>query len=154
MGRTPRPRQGSRAARVSGHNEEAAGVSECSARQRLHSLHQINTGPPSPAYKPVASVPRVTWGNADTRFEELDALLADDSPFDYLCWQFVADEMYGDGGVDKRKAVLRRRVQRFFASSETLYPVIALMGIVRNKLFPERAQEFYGGRTPGAAATA
>jgi uncharacterized protein len=90
---------------------------------------------------------RVTWGNADTSFEELDALLADDSPFDYLYWQFVADEMYGDGGVEKRKAVLRRLVERFFASTETLYPVIPLMGIVRNKLLPGRAQELYGGRT-------
>jgi radical SAM protein with 4Fe4S-binding SPASM domain len=90
---------------------------------------------------------RVTWGNADTSFEELDALLAPDSPFDYLYWQFVADEMYGDGSVEKRKAVLRRLVERFFARTDALYPVIPLMGIVRNKLFPGRAQELYGGRT-------
>jgi uncharacterized protein len=90
---------------------------------------------------------RVTWGNADTRFEELDALLAPDSPFDYLYWQFVADEMYGEGGVDKRKAVLRQLVERFFARSDALYPVIPIMGIVRNKLLPGRAQELNGGRT-------
>jgi hypothetical protein len=35
---------------------------------------------------------RVTWGNPATSFDELDALVADDSPFDYLYWQFVADE--------------------------------------------------------------
>jgi radical SAM protein with 4Fe4S-binding SPASM domain len=90
---------------------------------------------------------RVTWGNADTSFEELDALLAEDSPFDYLYWQFVADAMYGQGGVEKRKAVLRRLVDRFFARTDALYPVIPLMGIVRNKLLPGRAQELYGGRT-------
>jgi uncharacterized protein len=90
---------------------------------------------------------RVTWGNADTSFEELDALLAADSPFDYLYWQFVADAMYGDGGVDKRKAVLARLVDRFFARTDALYPVIPLMGIVRNKLLPGRAQELYAGRT-------
>ena len=90
---------------------------------------------------------RVTWGNADTTFEELDALLAEDSPFDYLYWQFVADAMYGDGGVDKRKAVLKRLVDRFFARTDALYPVIPLMGIVRNKLMPGRAQELYAGRT-------
>jgi uncharacterized protein len=90
---------------------------------------------------------RVTWGNADTTFEELDALLAGDSPFDYLYWQFVADAMYGDGGVAKRKAVLTRLVERFFARTDALYPVIPLMGIVRNKLLPGRAQELYAGRT-------
>jgi len=90
---------------------------------------------------------RVTWGNADTTFEELDALLADDSPFDYLYWQFVADAMYGNGGVEKRKAVLRRLVDRFFARTDALYPVIPLMGIVRNKVLPGRAQELYGART-------
>ena len=37
---------------------------------------------------------RVTWGNPDTCFEELDQLVSDDTPFDYLYWQFVADEMY------------------------------------------------------------
>ena len=90
---------------------------------------------------------RVTWGNPDTSFEELDALLAADSPFDYLYWQFVADAMYGNGGVDKRKAVLRQLVARFFARTDALYPVIPLMGIVRNKLLPGRAQELYAGRT-------
>lgn len=90
---------------------------------------------------------RVTWANADTSFEELDALLAEDSPFDYLYWQFVASAMYDQGGVDKRKAVLRRLVERFFARTDALYPVIPLMGIVRNKVLPGRAQELYGGRT-------
>jgi len=96
---------------------------------------------------------RVTWGHDETTFEELDALLAEDSPFDYLYWQFVADEMYGERGMDKRKPVLRALVERFFSRTELLYPVIPLMGIVRNKLLPGRAQELYGGRTQCRASS-
>ena len=90
---------------------------------------------------------RVTWGNPATGFDELDALVADDSPFDYLYWQFVADEAYADDSLARRKAVLVQLVERFFARTDSLYPLIPLMGIVRNKLMPGRAQELYGGRT-------
>ena len=90
---------------------------------------------------------RVTWGNPATGFDELDALGADDSPFDYLYWQFVADEAYADDSLARRKAVLVQLVERFFARTDSLYPLIPLMGIVRNKLMPGRAQELYGGRT-------
>jgi uncharacterized protein len=90
---------------------------------------------------------RVTWGNPATTFEELDALVADDSPFDYLYWQFVADEMYGAIRSSGRKAVLVQLIERFFARTDRLYPLIPLMGIVRNKLLPNRAQELYAGRT-------
>ena len=90
---------------------------------------------------------RVTWGNPPTGFDELDALVADDSPFDYLYWQFVADEAYADDSLARRKAVLVQLVERFFARTDSLYPLIPLMGIVRNKLMPGRAQELYGGRT-------
>jgi radical SAM protein with 4Fe4S-binding SPASM domain len=34
-----------------------------------------------------------------------------------------------------------------------LYPLIPLMGMVRNKLFPNRAQELYAGRTQCRAST-
>lgn len=90
---------------------------------------------------------RVTWGNPATGFEELDALVAEDSPFDYLYWQFVADEMYADDSVARRKVVLQQLIARFFERTDRLYPLIPLMGIVRNKLLPGRAQELYGGRT-------
>ncbi len=90
---------------------------------------------------------RVTWGNPATTFEELDALLADDSPFDYLYWQFVADEMYADDSVARREQVLVRLIERFFSRTDRLVPLIPLMGIVRNKLLPGRAQELYAGRT-------
>ncbi|WP_199154540.1 radical SAM protein [Chromobacterium sp. ASV23] len=96
---------------------------------------------------------RVTWGNADTTFEELDQLLAADSPFDYLYWQFVADAMYGGDAIAKRKAVLVRLIERFFACTERIYPLIPLMGIVRNKLFPALAQERYAGRTQCRVST-
>ncbi|POZ62198.1 radical SAM/SPASM domain-containing protein [Chromobacterium alticapitis] len=96
---------------------------------------------------------RVTWGNADTTFEELDQLLAEDSPFDYLYWQFVADEMYEGDSVVKRQAVLRRLIERFFSQPDRLYPLIPLMGIARNKLFPDRAQELYAGRTQCRVST-
>jgi uncharacterized protein len=96
---------------------------------------------------------RVTWGNPDTSFEELDQLVDDDSPFDYLYWQFVADEMYAGDSVGKRRAVLVQLIDKFFSRTDRLYPVIPLMGMVRNKLFPSRAQELCGGRTQCRVST-
>jgi len=96
---------------------------------------------------------RVTWGNPATTFEELDALVADDTPFDYLYWQFVADAQYGGDAVARRQDVLRRLVDRFFSRTDTLYPLIPIMGIVRNKLLPGRAQELYAGRSQCRASS-
>jgi radical SAM protein with 4Fe4S-binding SPASM domain len=96
---------------------------------------------------------RVTWGNPDTTFEELDELASSLEAIDYLYWQFVADEMYGGDSLDKRKAVLTRLIDRFFATTDTLYPLIPLMGMVRNKLLPNRAQELYGGLTQCRVST-
>ncbi len=96
---------------------------------------------------------RVTWGNPATTFEELDGLVAEDSPFDYLYWQFVADQMYADDSIERRKAVLAQLIERFFARTDRLYPLIPLMGIVRNKLLPGRAQELYAGRTQCRASS-
>lgn len=90
---------------------------------------------------------RVTWSNPDTSFEEIDALAAEDSPFDWVYWQFVADYQYDEDSLEKRRAVLRQLVARFFERSDRLYPLIPLMGIVRNKLMPGRARELYAGRT-------
>ena len=96
---------------------------------------------------------RVTWGNPDTTFEEIDELVSAVDAFDYVYWQFVADEMYASDSVDKRKRVLERLVERFFASDEELYPLIPLMGIVRNKVMPTRAQELYAGLTQCRVST-
>jgi uncharacterized protein len=96
---------------------------------------------------------RVTWGNPATSFEELDQLVGEDSPFDYLYWQFVADEMYAGDSVARREAVLVQLIDRFFSSTQVLYPLIPLMGIVRNKLFPGRAQERFAGLTQCRVST-
>jgi len=96
---------------------------------------------------------RVTWGNPDTGFEELDELATAVEAIDYLYWQFVADEMYAGDSVDRRKEVLVRLIAKFFASSETLYPLVPLMGIVRNKVLPTRGQELYAGRTQCRVST-
>lgn len=93
---------------------------------------------------------RVTWGNADTTFEELDDLA---DAFDYLYWQFVADEMYFGDSVEKRKAVLVRLIDRFFERDDKLYPLVPLMGIVRNKLLPTRGRELYAGLTQCRVST-
>ena len=96
---------------------------------------------------------RVTWGNPDTCFEELDQLVSGESPFDYLYWQFVADEQYAGDSLAKRQAVLVQLIDEFFSRYDALYPLIPLMGMVRNKLFPARAQELYAGRTQCRAST-
>jgi radical SAM protein with 4Fe4S-binding SPASM domain len=96
---------------------------------------------------------RVTWGNPGTSFEELDELVSGDTPFDYLYWQFVADEMYEGDSLARRRAVLVRLVDKFFSRCDTLYPVIPLMGILRNKLFPVPAQERFGGHTQCRVST-
>jgi len=93
---------------------------------------------------------RVTWGHPETTFEELDDLTSD---FDYIYWQFVADDMYGADSVDKRKRVLTQLINRFFERDDILYPLIPLMGIVRNKVLPTRATELYAGQTQCRVST-
>ena len=96
---------------------------------------------------------RVTWGNPDTTFAELDQLVGEDTPFDYLYWQFVADQQYAGDSLAKRQAVLVQLIDKFFSRSDVLYPLIPIMGMVRNKLFPNRAQELYGGRSQCRASS-
>jgi uncharacterized protein len=94
---------------------------------------------------------RVTWGSEDTSFEELDELL---SSFDYVYWQFVqSDSAYSEQAVAKKRRVLTQLVERFFASGDTLYPFIPLMGVVRNKVLPSRARELYSGHSQCRAST-
>jgi sulfatase maturation enzyme AslB (radical SAM superfamily) len=96
---------------------------------------------------------RVTWGNPDTAFEELDELATAHEAIDYVYWQFVADEMYAGDSVEKRKAVLVKLIDKFFAAEGALYPLVPLMGIVRNKVLPTRAQELYAGLTQCRVST-
>jgi len=87
---------------------------------------------------------RVTWWSADTTFEELDALLAD---FDHLYFQFAQDRgAYGPGMVERKREVLSRLIDRFF-EGDKLYPVVPVMGIVRNKVVPNRINELSAGLT-------
>jgi len=93
---------------------------------------------------------RVTWGNPQTSFEELDGLA---ETFDYLYWQFVADEMYAGDSVERRQAVLVQLIDKFFSRTDVLYPLVPLMGIVRNKLLPNRAVELCAGQTQCRVST-
>ncbi|MBU1426992.1 MAG: radical SAM protein [Gammaproteobacteria bacterium] len=93
---------------------------------------------------------RVTWGHPDTSFEELDDLA---ESFDYLYWQFVADEQYFENSLGKRKAVLTQLIDKFFRRTDKLYPLIPIMGIVRNKVMPSRTRELYAGQTQCRVST-
>lgn len=93
---------------------------------------------------------RVTWSTGNITFEELDALTAQ---FDYVYFQFVAGEAYTPAAMEQRKRVLERIVARFFEESERVYPIIPIMGIVRNKVLPRRALELYGGKSQCRVST-
>ncbi|MEW5943766.1 MAG: radical SAM protein [Pseudomonadota bacterium] len=93
---------------------------------------------------------RVTWSDENTSFEELDELA---ETFDYVYFQFVAGEgSYTPAAVEKKKEVISRLVDKFFAD-DALYPVIPIMGAVRNKVLPSRAQELYAGLTQCRVST-
>ncbi|MFH1603820.1 MAG: radical SAM protein [Pseudomonadota bacterium] len=93
---------------------------------------------------------RVTWSSAETSFEELDQLTHD---FDYVYFQFVAQVgAYAPQALEKKREVIAQLVRRFF-SGDTLYPFIPVMGTVRNKVLPSRAQEVYGEHTQCRAST-
>lgn len=96
---------------------------------------------------------RVTWGNPDTSFDELDDLASAREGIDYLYWQFVAGEMYDGDSMAKRRVVLARLIERFFAAGDRLYPLVPVMGMVRNKLLPNRGVELYGGLTQCRVST-
>jgi len=93
---------------------------------------------------------RVTWSSEETSFEELDELA---NTFDYVYFQFVAGEgTYNPAAIEKKKAVITQLVDKFFSSDE-LYPIIPIMGIVRNKVLPTRATELYHGKTQCRVST-
>jgi uncharacterized protein len=93
---------------------------------------------------------RVTWSNDDISFDEIDELTR---TFDYVYFQFVAGEAYTPAGMERRRAVLKQLIERFFASTDTLYPLVPLMGMVRNKVLPTRATELYAGKTQCRVST-
>lgn len=93
---------------------------------------------------------RVTWWSGETTFEELEELAR---VFDYVYFQFAQDEgAYGAEPVARKKAVLARLVERFFAGDE-LFPIVPIMGTVRNKVVPSRVNELSGGMTQCRVST-
>ena len=93
---------------------------------------------------------RVTWSSADTSFEELDQLT---QYFDYVYFQFVSQEgAYTEEALAKKREVIAKLVARFFAG-DALYPFIPIMGTVRNKVLPSRAEELYAGMTQCRVST-
>lgn len=90
-------------------------------------------------------IARVTWGNPRTTFEELDELISGNHGIDYVYWQFATGDLYQGDSVALRKVQLRKLIERFFARTDSIYPFIPLMGITRNKLFPEKATEAFAG---------
>lgn len=93
---------------------------------------------------------RVTWSSEETSFEELDELA---NTFDYVYFQFVAGEgTYTAAAMEKKKTVITQLVDKFF-SSDDLYPMIPIMGIVRNKVLPSRSIELYHGKTQCRVST-
>lgn len=94
---------------------------------------------------------RVTWSHPEICFEELDHLT---EVFDYLYFQFVADRgAYPPDAMARRKAILAQMIAKFFRHHDRLYPIIPIMGMVRNKVMPSKAQELYQGKTQCRAST-
>ncbi len=93
---------------------------------------------------------RVTWWSGDTSFEDLDALA---QRFDYVYFQFAQDEgAHAPQSVGGKKQVLAGLVERFFAG-DALYPVVPIMGTVRNKVLPWKINELSAGLTQCRVST-
>ncbi len=93
---------------------------------------------------------RMTWWSGETSFEEIDSLTG---AFDYVYFQFAQDEGANTpASVAAKKAVLERLVDKFF-SCGMLYPIVPLMGTVRNKIAPWRLNEISNGMTQCRVST-
>ena len=93
---------------------------------------------------------RAAWASTDTSFEDIDHLAG---IFDWVYFQFSEHESaYTPEDMARKKSVLDKLVERFFSSHE-LYPMIPIMGIVRNKVLPSRAKELYSGLTQCRSST-
>lgn len=94
---------------------------------------------------------RVTWQSGMTSFGELDGLL---DIFDYVYFQFAqSDDAYDSTSMACRKAMLAQMIDRFFAQHDRAYPMIPIMGVVRNKVLPGRAFETASGFSQCRAST-
>lgn len=87
---------------------------------------------------------RMTWWSADTEAADIDALA---QLFDYVYFQFAQDQgAHPPPSVARKKQVLTQLVDRFF-ESDTLYPIVPIMGTLRNKVAPQLLQELCAGMT-------
>ncbi len=94
---------------------------------------------------------RMTWWSGDTTLQDFEELL---QVFDYVYFQFAQDDRAHDAAsVVRKKAVLAQLAERFFASTDTLFPVVPLMGAVRNKVAPQRINELCAGQTQCRVST-
>lgn len=97
------------------------------------------------------TIGRVTWESPEMTFEDFDAML---EHFDYVYFQFAHKQgAYSEQSVNKRKDVLSLLIRKFFDYDHGVYHMIPIMGIVRNKLFPNKATEVCGGYTQCRAST-
>ncbi|MCL4744037.1 MAG: radical SAM protein [Burkholderiaceae bacterium] len=93
---------------------------------------------------------RMTWWSGETSADEIDELAR---TFDYVYFQFAQDEgAHTPESVAAKKAVLGDLVARFFAAPE-LYPIVPIMGTVRNKLLPARVEQLSNGLSQCRAST-
>lgn len=93
---------------------------------------------------------RVTWWSGDTTFEELDELT---HAFDYVYFQFAQEKTaYSPESSAKKKAVLAQLIGKFFATG-ALYPIVPIMGTVRNKVAPRCIDELSAGMSQCRVST-
>lgn len=93
---------------------------------------------------------RVTWWSGDTTFEDLEQL---SRSFDYVYFQFAQDKAaYDSDSAKKKKGVIAQLVDRFF-SGKAFFPIVPIMGTVRNKVVPAKINELSGGLTQCRVST-
>ncbi len=93
---------------------------------------------------------RVTWSSARTSLAELESLL---ERFDYLYFQFAHREgVYAGADLAKKKRMISAMVDRFFGGGRA-FPVVPIMGIVRNKVLPQIANAETAGLTQCRVST-
>ena len=94
---------------------------------------------------------RMTWWSAATTLADFEQLA---EVFDYVYFQFAQDDQaHSEESVVRKKAVLAELADRFFASTERLFPIVPLMGTVRNKVAPQRINELSSGKTQCRVST-
>lgn len=93
---------------------------------------------------------RMTWWSGETTAAEFDELAG---LFDYVYFQFAQDEgAHPPASVAAKKRVLSELVERFF-SAPRLYPLVPIMGTLRNKVAPEHVQTLSAGMTQCRVST-